>query len=147
MNAILKWTLSAKTSQLHNFSRYFQSFLFITNMSNPPVSNNYGFKRFFFFYYFLAFILICRFSCYFPAALSGRIGFPSRSVFVLQRSAVRRRNRGMASVLRRGEPLHPYVRGFQGQGRGNVAQGTRRDPVPAGIVGHVHRRCMPGEKN
>jgi len=65
-------------------------------------------------------------------------------MFGVRRPTVRRRDRGMAPVLRRGEPVHADVRGLQGTGRGNGAQSTGRYPVPAGIVGHVHRRSVSG---
>jgi len=79
------------------------------------------------------------------AAVSRRTGLPGGAVFGVRRSAVRRRDRGMASVLRRGEPVHADVRGRQGTGGGDVAQGAGRHPVSAGLVGHVHRRSVSGE--
>lgn len=79
------------------------------------------------------------------AAVCRRIGFPSRAVFRVQRPTVRRRDGGLASLLRRGEPVHAHVRGLQGTRRGNGAQSTGRHPVQTGLVGHVHRRSVSGE--
>lgn len=78
--------------------------------------------------------------------MSGRSGLPGSAVFGLQRPAVRRRDRGMAPVLRRGEPVHANVRGRQGPRRGNVPKSAGRDPMPTGLVGHVHRRRVSGER-
>jgi len=74
-----------------------------------------------------------------------RAGFPSGTVFGLQRPAVRRRDRRMAPLLRRGEPLYANVRRLQRPSGRNGPEGARRHKVQAGLVGHVHRRRLSGE--
>lgn len=84
--------------------------------------------------------------CLVFSAMSGRIGFSGCTVYELQRPAVRRRDRGMASLLRRREPVYADVRRLQGKSGRNVAQSTWRYSVQTGFVGHVHRRGVSGER-
>lgn len=79
-----------------------------------------------------------------PAAVSRWTRLPSGAVFGIRRSAIRRRGCGVAPVLRRGKPLYPDVRGFQGSRGRDGTEGARWHPVQAGIVGHVHRWRVPG---
>lgn len=90
------------------------------------------------------FVIVCFF--FFFLAVPRRTGLPRGTVFRVQRPAVRRRDGGVAPVLRRGEPVHADVRRLQGPRGGDVAPGAGRHQVPAGLVGHVHRRRVSGER-
>lgn len=109
----------------------------------------YTFHSIFYWNYFVISKVILYTYCYScivsTAAVSWRIGFPSGTVFSLQRSSVRRWDCRMAPLLRRGEPVHANVCRLQRPSGRNGPEGARWHQVQTGIIGYVHRRRVSGK--